>query len=90
MPAVREAEATGVSGAPKMQPGGRLQELIDYVLTNTDNVGKQFAEEARRMHYQEAPYRNIRGTTSRREAEDLLEEGIPVMALPIPPQGDWH
>jgi hypothetical protein len=89
LPAVRETTVPD-QAKPQPQVPAHLQELIDYVLLNTDNVGKAFADEARRMHRQEAPYRNIRGTTSRVEAEDLLEEGIPVMALPIPPQNDWH
>ena len=72
------------------QPPANLQELIDYVLMNTENVGRKFATEARRIHQREVPHRGIRGTASRQETEELLEEGIPVMALPIPPQNDWH
>ena len=68
----------------------KLHEFIAQVLKNTENVGPKFAEEARRMHYAEAPERAIRGTASRQETEELLDEGIPVMPLPIPPQGDWH
>ena len=87
LPAVQDR--TGPEQAKPRTPSN-LQELLDYVLMNTDNVGTQFADEARRIHRQEVPFRNIRGTTSRGEAEDLIEEGIPVMALPIPPQNDWH
>ena len=72
------------------QPPANLQELIDYVLMNTENVGRKFATEARRIHQREVPYRGIRGTASRQETEELLDEGIAVMALPIPPQNDWH
>lgn len=87
LPAVREESAP----VPSAQASpARLQELIDYVLMNTDNVGKEFAAEARRIHQHEVPYRGIRGTASRQETEELLEEGIPVMALPIPSQNDWH
>jgi hypothetical protein len=68
----------------------KLHELIGQVLKNTEDVGAKFAEEARRMHYAEVPERAIRGTASRQETEELLDEGIPVMPLPIPPQGDWH
>jgi hypothetical protein len=87
LPAVREEQ---VSVPARTQPTARLQELIDYVLMNSDNVGKEFATEARRIHQHEVPYRSIRGTASRQETEELLEEGIPVMALPIPSQSDWH
>ena len=87
LPAVPE-ESVPVQAKP--QTSMRMQELIDLVLMNTDNVGAEFADVARRIHRQEVPYRNIRGTTSRGEAQELLDEGIPVMALPIPPQNDWH
>lgn len=87
LPAVRDEQGTVQDNAQK---SGELQELIEYVLMNTENVGREFATEARRIHHRETPYRNIRGTASRRETEELLEEGIPVMALPIPPQSDWH
>jgi hypothetical protein len=68
----------------------KLHELIDHVLANTEDVGPEFASEARKIHYQEAPKREIRGTTSADEAKELLEEGIPILPLPIPPKSDWH
>jgi hypothetical protein len=49
----------------------------------TEDVGERFAEEARRIHYNEAPERGIRGVTSRDEAKALEEEGINVMPLPF-------
>lgn len=58
--------------------------MVRHVLANTEDVGGQFAEEARRIHYGEATERNIRGQASREETESLLEEGISVMPLPIP------
>jgi len=87
LPAVSEDQVCTPAKAP---PPTSLQELIDYVLMNTENVGTKFATEARRIHQREAPYRGIRGTASRQETEELLEEGIQVMALPIPSQNDWH
>ncbi|ODP30593.1 DUF1178 family protein [Pandoraea sp. ISTKB] len=57
---------------------------VRHVMANTEDVGANFAEEARKIHYQEAPERNIRGTTSREEAEALADEGIDVMSLPLP------
>ena len=87
LPAVSEEQ---VPTPVKATPPANLQELIDFVLMNTENVGREFATEVRRIHQHEVPYRNIRGTASRQETEELLEEGIPVMALPIPPQKDWH
>ena len=77
-----------------VQPGqvkqADISRLIDYVLTHTEDVGKRFAEEARKIHYQEAPQRSIRGVTTKREAEDLHDEGVPVFSLPIPPVEGWN
>jgi hypothetical protein len=57
-----------------------MRELIE----KTENVGERFAEEARRIHYNEAPARSIRGVTTPEDAHALLEEGIDVMPLPVP------
>lgn len=54
------------------------------VAENTEDVGKHFAEEARRMHYGEIEARAIRGQTSTEEALELLEEGIGVVPLALP------
>ena len=54
------------------------------VLANTDDVGDQFAEEARRIHYGEADERGIRGKATRAETESLIEEGIAVVPLELP------
>ena len=58
--------------------------MVQHVLTHTEDVGGQFAEEARKMHYGETPERAIRGQVSREETSALLEEGIQVMPLPMP------
>jgi hypothetical protein len=67
-----------------------LAGFIDHVLLNTEDVGNAFPEEARKIHREEAPQRAIRGTASQSETTALIEEGIPVMPLPIPPRGGWH
>ena len=53
------------------------------IAANTEDVGERFAEEARRIHYQEAEQRGIRGVTSKEEAAALEEEGISVVPLPF-------
>ena len=58
------------------------------VLEKSDDVGDRFAEEARKIHYEETPPRQIHGVTSREEAIELLEEGIAV--LPLPPGVKRH
>ena len=58
--------------------------MVKHVMANTEDVGQNFAEEARKMHYGESEERNIRGQASMEETQELLEEGIEVMPLPIP------
>jgi len=62
-----------------------LRALREHVMQNAENVGKGFAEEARRMHYGEAEERSIYGEADPAEARALLEEGIDVLPLPIVP-----
>ena len=54
------------------------------VAESTEDVGKKFAEEARRIHYGETEERAIRGQTSPKEAIELMEEGIGVLPLALP------
>lgn len=55
-----------------------------HVVATTTDVGTQFAEEARKMHYGEAEERGIRGRTTEKEARELAEEGIAVMPFALP------
>jgi hypothetical protein len=64
--------------------------MLDELLTQSEDVGAQFPEEARRIHYHEAPARSIRGQATPEQHEELVEEGIPVARLPIPPGGRWN
>jgi hypothetical protein len=85
VPAVRKGPQTAGRNGPQT-----LGELIDHVLMNTEDVGNRFADEARRIHRDEAPKRDIRGTATGEEARTLIEEGIAVLPLPIPPKGEWQ
>jgi hypothetical protein len=55
---------------------------LRHWVASTEDVGPAFAEEARRIHNQDAPERAIRGVTTPAEARALVEEGIPVLPLP--------
>lgn len=57
---------------------------VRHVLNSTEDVGERFPEEARRIHYGEVKERGIRGKATAEDADALREEGIEVMALPIP------
>jgi len=63
-----------------------LARTLDAVLAACEDVGGQFAEEARRIHYAESPARPIRGEASPDDYEALREEGIDVCRLPRLPK----
>ena len=64
--------------------------MLDEILARSEDVGTEFPAEARRIHYHDAPERMIRGQASKEEHEALIEEGIPVLRMPIPPAKDWN
>jgi hypothetical protein len=59
-------------------------QMAKEVLAKTEDVGNDFASEARKIHYGEAKGRGIRGQASQEETLELLDEGIDVMPLPLP------
>lgn len=59
-----------------------LYQMRQQVEDNCDNVGENFAEEARKIHYGETEKRNIYGKATREEAEELVEEDIEFGVLP--------
>jgi hypothetical protein len=56
--------------------------MIDLIRRNTEDVGDRFAEEARKIHYQEVQPKNIRGVASTQQLAELNDEGIEVFPLP--------
>lgn len=81
--------ATGVSreravktSEQKAEMRAALRELRKAVEANCENVGGNFAEEARKIHYGESEARGIYGETTAKEAKALDDEGIPVARLP--------
>jgi hypothetical protein len=72
------------SKEPLNVAGGEAEalKLVRRLIANSDDVGAAFAEEARKIHYEEVPQRSIRGQATREEADDLRDEGIDFMSLP--------
>jgi hypothetical protein len=58
-----------------------LQLLRKFILANTENVGRRFAEIARRIHYKEEDARGIRGQVTPEEARDLHDEGVETLSV---------
>ncbi len=84
--AVSQASALAAVDPRRNELLAMARALRDTVIRNTENVGKGFAEEARKMHYGETEKRGIHGETSAREARELREEGIDIMPLPMLPE----
>lgn len=88
LPSAPRLNLSGAGEAPAQPDPAQQQALvmraIRELLEKTENVGERFAEEARRIHYKEAPARNIRGVASAEDVGALVEEGIDVMPLPVP------
>ncbi len=82
------AAATFSAAGANAQVRALYHQLVSAVLSSTEDVGTGFADEARRMHYDEAPERAIRGQTTDEEYEALKEEGIDVIRLPLPRKED--
>ena len=61
-----------------------LMTAARHLVASTDDVGGNFALEARKIHYGETPARGIRGQTTQAEALSLLDEGIAVLPFVLP------
>ena len=59
-----------------------LREFRKKVTEDADYVGDKFAEDARKIHYNETEQRGIYGQATVDEAEALAEEGISFHPLP--------
>jgi hypothetical protein len=80
--------ASPQTGLPASDQAVTLQHLwveaVKHVMARTEDVGERFSEEARRIHYGEAESRGIRGQATPEQRSALADEGIEVMALPVP------
>lgn len=83
-------EATTVAHGPEAvmlrQAQAMLRAIRDKVKAEAEYVGPRFADEARRIHFEEAPNRGIYGEATREEVTSLAEDGIDVTPLPPLPE----
>ena len=85
----RGADDSSMSASQSgVQIRSAMRELRKEIEANSDNVGEDFPEEARKIHYGEAEERSIHGEASLSEAKDLVEEGIDVVPVPLLPKSD--
>ncbi|HVJ53992.1 MAG TPA: DUF1178 family protein [Aliidongia sp.] len=65
-----------------------LRKLRRTVEENCENVGENFAEEARKIHYGETESRAIYGDATAEQADELADEGIEFGRIPWLPLAD--
>jgi hypothetical protein len=78
------AKAPAAAEIARARVQGQWLRAMREVLSNTEDVGDRFPEEARRIHYGETKERGIRGVASAEDAVALRDEGIEVVAMAVP------
>lgn len=85
------APRLNLSGAREPEPAPQVADLqaawlaaARKLMSETEDVGERFPDEARRIHYGEVEQRGIRGRATAEQREALSEEGIETFALPVP------
>lgn len=85
-PSASEAPAPVVLASDKdREMRAMLRAMRRFVEATSDDVGRRFPEEARRMHTGEIEHRAIRGEANGEEVRALLDEGVEVHPLPTLP-----
>lgn len=77
-------ERRTVSSVPP--DAAKLREMLRQyrakVMSEADYVGDRFAEEARKIHFEEVEARGIYGEASKDDIAGLLEDGVDFLPLP--------
>ena len=60
------------------------KEVVEYIKSNSEDVGTQFAAEALKIHYGAAEKRSIRGSATEEEEKTLKDEGVGFLKVPVP------
>jgi hypothetical protein len=94
-PAEPAASAPAAAQAPEThrlaahgELAAAMRKMRAEVEAKSEYVGPRFPEEARKIHYDEAPARGIYGEATHEEAQALAEEGIDF--FPLPPLPEDH
>ena len=82
-PAVQENQPAPNLTSPDNDTERMMADLRAHVEANSEDVGANFATEARAMHDGDAPERPIYGEAKVEEAKALIEDGVPVAPLPF-------
>jgi hypothetical protein len=62
-----------------------IKALRERVLSEGEDVGATFSDQARKMHDGDIPHRHIHGQATVEEARALVEDGVAILPLPMLP-----
>ncbi|MGI9384429.1 MAG: DUF1178 family protein [Methyloligellaceae bacterium] len=85
-PNVATSKAADDTEAPSPELREAVRKVREHVEKTADYVGDSFAEEARKIHYEEVEPRGIYGEATPSEAVELSEEGVEFHPLPAIPE----
>jgi hypothetical protein len=82
----RKSEKTEKSEKSENKAIEAVRRARNEMLKDADNVGDDFAREARKIHYKDCEPRGIYGRATDKEAKALREEGVDFSPLPTLPE----
>jgi len=89
-PAVARSDTDRVPVSAGHPEAARIRDMLrayrQKVISEADYVGDKFAEEARKIHFEEVAARGIYGEATHDEIAGLAEDGIEFMPLPDLPE----
>ena len=89
-PAVARSDKGKVSLSTAQPDAAQIRQMLrayrHKVISEADYVGDRFAEEARKIHFEEVAARGIYGEATRDDVLALADEGIAFMPLPDLPE----
>ena len=89
--ASRDDEASRPQDRPLSAPAHPAEQVLrrlrEHLEKTSTYVGDRFASEARAMHLGDKDHAPIHGQATPDEAKSLIEDGVPVLPVPIPVPG---
>ena len=79
----KDSRAAGKLQGKEISEAKALRMLHQYIDNNFEDVGNKFAEIALKIHYGDEEKRNIKGTSTPQEEENLKEEGVQFIKVPL-------
>lgn len=81
------SSSRGALSTPNHPAEAMLRAMRAHVEKTSTYVGGNFARDARAMHLGDLPEKPIHGEAAPDEARALIEDGVPILPLPMLPKG---